>query len=159
MHPHDYCNVLFQSTHSQRVRPLCSPQRCRCDFISIHALTKSATAASIRDSIHYLNFNPRTHKECDSVKMLSYCLIPYFNPRTHKECDRLSTNKQRRLYDFNPRTHKECDAFFLYVVFFSIKFQSTHSQRVRPTVPPQIDVGNEFQSTHSQRVRPRSIEH
>ena len=85
-----FCSLFiekFQSTHSQRVRRQNAPAWLLQRSISIHALTKSATAASIRDSIHYLNFNPRTHKECDSVKMLSYCLIPYFNPRTHKECD------------------------------------------------------------------------
>ena len=60
-------------------------------MISIHALTKSATHFQSHCLTAKKYFNPRTHKECDSVKMLSYCLIPYFNPRTHKECDNLAT--------------------------------------------------------------------
>ena len=55
--------------------------------ISIHALTKSATAASATRQPDPYNFNPRTHKECDSKSSLVCAFMFYFNPRTHKECD------------------------------------------------------------------------
>ena len=80
-----------------------------------------------------------------------------FNPRTHKECDRLSTNKQRRLYDFNPRTHKECDAFPIALPNCQEIFQSTHSQRVRQIIVFCSLFIEKFQSTHSQRVRLKNL--
>ena len=35
------------------------------EFISIHALTRSATTANEAGSGFIQNFNPRTHEECD----------------------------------------------------------------------------------------------
>ena len=37
----------------------------RGEFISIHALTRSATSAAIRVGDADQHFNPRTHEECD----------------------------------------------------------------------------------------------
>ncbi len=34
-----------------------------------------------------MDFNPRTHKECDNVQNGYIDLKNDFNPRTHKECD------------------------------------------------------------------------
>ena len=109
MHPHDYCNVLFQSTHSQRVRLLLPFAIVFITSISIHALTKSATAvvkenrelrrisihaltksatpvelelrASLAISIHALT------KSATIAVFLQLVFHDYFNPRTHKECD------------------------------------------------------------------------
>ena len=100
---------IFQSTHSRRVRLFivfssfkhvhisihaltksatfnswhsnCSSQ------ISIHALTKSATPQTGRYQIRQLNFNPRTHEECDCDLIIFKRSHIYFNPRTHEECD------------------------------------------------------------------------
>ena len=36
--------------------------------------------------------------------------------------------------DFNPRTHKECDKFLKSRLQAYLKFQSTHSQGVRPQI-------------------------
>ena len=54
-----------------------------------------------------------------------------FNPRTHKECDwRISSGPYRPPY-FNPRTHKECDLARVSHLLGTDLFQSTHSQGVR----------------------------
>ena len=100
----------FQSTHSQGVRlnlPSCHNVGC---LISIHALTRSATALleQILGQDYY--FNPRTHKECDEAVNIYNPEQDDFNPRTHKECDvtLISLIAFASGY-FNPRTHKECD--------------------------------------------------
>ena len=102
---------LFQSTHSQGVR------------------RRYIVSANRRKN----NFNPRTHKECDSkVVLVSLAFSTFqsthsqgvrprtidlveafwcnFNPRTHKECDQRTAQSclAFTIY-FNPRTHKECD--------------------------------------------------
>ena len=57
----------FQSTHSQRVRRYLIKFMEVNIYISIHALTKSATALHLFCNISLYYFNPRTHKECDDV--------------------------------------------------------------------------------------------
>jgi len=56
---------LFQSTHSQGVRPELLNNRGFRAAISIHALTRSATYQQPYDPPSLRYFNPRTHKECD----------------------------------------------------------------------------------------------
>ena len=122
---------LFQSTHSQRVRPkyyqnqanyyhisihaltksatVLFSTRIEVAHISIHALTKSATTKIVTNKHVFKNFNPRTHKERDGIRYCQLLFSKYFNPRTHKECDAMDTAFKRRFSYFNPRTHKECD--------------------------------------------------
>ena len=100
-------------------------------FISIHALTRSATFLLAVASANVSYFNPRTHKECDLIRLTSLVRLLNFNPRTHKECD----------YNFIIRTNRD------------IKFQSTHSQGVRQQFGYPDDDRDWFQSTHSQGVR------
>ena len=77
----------FQSTHSQRVRPKGKSIFIVTSGISIHALTKSATKMVGDLDYTLINFNPRTHKECDGFRLLFKSKYGNFNPRTHKECD------------------------------------------------------------------------
>ncbi len=77
--------------------------------ISIHALTRSATACSFDSVLEYNNFNPRTHEECDAERRANYECEFYFNPRTHEECDANVVNRAHKRVNFNPRTHEECD--------------------------------------------------
>ncbi|XOQ55596.1 MAG: hypothetical protein ACFWTI_10300 [Lactobacillus helveticus] len=122
---------LFQSTHSQGVRPPRIPALISGFFISIHALTRSATTKIklIRSRVEY--FNPRTHKECDHLYLLLTQCQKVFQS-THSQGVRLKGTK----------AHAEFQ-----------KFQSTHSQGVRHN-PRTIDESNQkFQSTHSQGVR------
>ena len=85
--------------------------------------TKDALPLNI--SIHALT---KSATRCIRRKYVWWC---YFNPRTHKECDFIIFN-----------------SFTAYVIF-----QSTHSQRVRPTILALYQKQGQFQSTHSQRVR------
>ena len=80
--------------------------RERTLVISIHALTRSATAW-LRYGQIGLDFNPRTHEECDIIQ-------PDIS----------------RQNDFNPRTHEECDVSHTSVRYLAV-FQSTHSRGVR----------------------------
>ncbi len=121
---------IFQSTHSRRVR--CHRRMSSlCEVaISIHALTKSAIKAYklIGDAF------------CISIHALTKSAI-------FQEADGLWVQ-----IHFNPRTHEECDDERIHVVqvpvisihaltksamkrtggrSFSLKFQSTHSRRVR----------------------------
>ena len=60
----------FQSTHSRGVRlsmPYCFITR---QTVSIHALTRSATAHSLQHTYPLSGFNPRTHEECDGLLQL-----------------------------------------------------------------------------------------
>ena len=100
----------FQSTHSRGVRRGLGYKYSDNDFISIHALTRSATFNRHPSRRYRHDFNPRTHEECDhnfifkrhvrilfqsthsrGVRRPYTCStsIPtlYFNPRTHEECD------------------------------------------------------------------------
>ena len=55
--------------------------------ISIHALTRSATFIRFRIKTADIDFNPRTHEECDWSSVCMGAGLWYFNPRTHEECD------------------------------------------------------------------------
>ena len=57
----------FQSTHSRGVRLYALASSLNPLIISIHALTGSATPAHKILSYLFLDFNPRTHGECDCV--------------------------------------------------------------------------------------------
>ena len=57
-------------------------------FISIHALTRSATNGPGMNLDVAADFNPRTHEECDAERILPGAEGYHFNPRTHEECDR-----------------------------------------------------------------------
>ena len=78
-------------------------------FISIHALTWSATKRSDSDyrifdiSIHALTWSATQEgQESDPP-------TDDFNPRTHMECDNCLPYIAVSCRDFNPRTHMECD--------------------------------------------------
>ena len=128
----------FQSTHSRGVRRGLGYKYSDNDFISIHALTRSATFNRHPSRRYRHDFNPRTHEECDECSTIVKPLGSYFNPRTHEECDHnfifkrhvrilfQSTHSRgvRRPYTcstsiptlyFNPRTHEECD-FIAFII-------------------------------------------
>ena len=100
-------------------------------MISIHALTKSATA--LNDVL--------TPKQAISIHALTKSATP--------KCTRMII----ATFYFNPRTHKECDCCFHSRQYSLPQFQSTHSQRVRLRQDAKLLLNTLFQSTHSQRVR------
>ena len=59
-------------------------------FISIHALTRSATLPDHRRESRYLHFNPRTHEECDELVPVKSFMYSLFQS-THSRGVRLST--------------------------------------------------------------------
>jgi len=77
------------------------------------------------------NFNPRTHKECDTKVILINRGGNHFDSRTHEECDLWKTFMLVRLTNFNPRTHEECDINQPFRPTATRVFQSTHSRGVR----------------------------
>ena len=101
--------IRFQSTHSRGVRLYIALVTTQAQYVSIHALTRSATSNV-----------PATY-------ILSQC----FNPRTHEECDRHAVWSVQRDASFNPRTHEECDRTYFVELKTTGKFQSTHSRGVR----------------------------
>ena len=78
---------LFQSTHSRGVRHLTTADFPPIRFVSIHALTRSATQILRQFSPYFNCFNPRTHEECDFRFGVICYPVNCFNPRTHEECD------------------------------------------------------------------------
>ncbi len=144
--------ALFQSTHSRTYTAV---------PISIHALTRSATAVAWFFDLVKIYFNPRTHEECDALPFLLFNLaIRDFNPRTHEECDEhlnQSLSHRYNRYHFNPRTHEECDIRSFSASVERYPFQSTHSRGVRhKTLCSRSRLG-QFQSTHSRGVRPFAV--
>ena len=124
--------TLFQSTHSQRVRPDRTIQRLRNSVISIHALTKSATAQNlaltkaVKISIHALT------KSATNYARSNVWVYFHFNPRTHKECD--FTSLFKRTASNNISIHALTKSATIWHSAHCIQyssFQSTHSQRVR----------------------------
>ena len=100
-------------------------------WISTHALTWSATATETRDMMIAIDFNSRTHVECDGTLKICQRTGGNFNSRTHVECDRKAQFEQFGEMHFNSRTHVECDLMFDNVKNVGQVFQLTHSRGVR----------------------------
>ena len=162
---------------------LCDYNRERPQIVvSIHALTKSATPAVLKDPIYSSTVSIHAlTKSATLIHVSLYRWIRCFNPRTHEECDLHFRWPEVFLHCFNPRTHEECDCGPQNYFQTQTKFQSTHSRRVRrsefphyllpfvrfnPRTHEECDVtaaryervDAEFQSTHSRRVRLSQIQ-
>ena len=59
--------------------------------------------------IFKIDFNSRTHVECDAFARRIHGAANHFNSRTHVECDLSVLTSIAGLPDFNSRTHVECD--------------------------------------------------
>ncbi len=145
-------------------------------LISIHALTRSATCGGLALSFTALNFNPRTHKECD-LPQLHSLLFPEKFQSTHSQGVRrnsIYTNiiasiisihaltrsatldligQDYKAYHFNPRTHKECDGNA--IAKWAVSKISIHAltRSATSNVLQRLLTVCLFQSTHSQGVR------
>ena len=103
------CILVFQSTHSQRVRLDVAIKDGATTTISIHALTKSATfslngiSITIKISIHALTKSATTSAPRYQI-YFAISIHSLTKSATYLHCDVLCMH----LY-FNPRTHKECD--------------------------------------------------
>ena len=102
--------------------------------ISIHALTRSATAIPLNSSISlFISIHALTRSATRHHPHINRVTID-FNPRTHEECDRHQLFLCLRQRYFNPRTHEECDAAIVDAISKSDLFQSTHSRGVRQMI-------------------------
>ncbi len=123
--------ILFQSTHSRGVRRSCLQRIDTTYWVSIHALTRSATGpAEGEDGGNIVSIHALTRSATYGCSH-SFCPESSFNPRTHEECDdhkqSLRDIRQVSIHaltrsatlpgvhhhsghgSFNPRTHEECD--------------------------------------------------
>ena len=145
-------SILFQSTHSCRVRLDRLSKWIRIIYFNPRTRVECDIRYTfdIPDAIH---FNPRTRVECDGFQMGLRCRATYFNPRTRVECDFDRRCSPFLFGNFNPRTRVECDNGTNAGLFYWNLFQSTHSCRVRliRSIDSGLPLG--FQSTHSCRVR------
>ena len=149
---HKWVHSQFQSTHSRGVRRRLTSFFASFLFVSIHALTRSATLDTLNSTI-YGRFQS-THSR--GVRLTPYHRpLPSpkcFNPRTHEECDSLLSWQTALVVGFNPRTHEECDTCLILIqVHIHVSIHAlTRSATTTATLPILIGV---FQSTHSRGVR------
>ena len=132
---------------------------CFRSFISIHALTWSATKFFMREDANGLFQSTHSHGVRRFRVPDAADIVVDFNPRTHMECDRNGLLITDRTTDFNPRTHMECDREIRTVNSRYLTFQSTHSHGVRLPLLESSKQTAEFQSTHSHGVRQRPQEY
>ena len=121
--------------------------------ISIHALTRSATAGASVEVVDQNDFNPRTHKECDGQGIDPANFKDSFQS-THSQGVRRHFGINRTLHTWFQSTHSQ--GVRLHKIIYQLtlsKFQSTHSQGVRPDAGVPYPFAWLFQSTHSQGVR------
>ena len=125
-----FVTILFQSTHSRGVRPAIRRLRDVSIFVSIHALTRSATKiCSNQDQDE--QFQSTHSRGVRRPKVLPSAGASGFNPRTHEECDPRPPVSGQSSLCFNPRTHEECDQDKVADMAEIELFQSTHSRGVR----------------------------
>ena len=125
--------IVFQSTHPHGVRPSRSPRRTDKTCFNPRTHTGCDGRHTVYNALKKC-FNPRTHTGCDLHDLPNVTLLLRFNPRTHTGCDTLACGIAGPTCGFNPRTHTGCDQFLVYLVFNTLKFQSTHPHGVRRCV-------------------------
>ena len=125
---------MFQSTHSRGVRRKFSLRLNEPNPVSIHALTRSATASIFLWAVKLPKFQS-THSR--GVRRNAY------HKKTESGC-------------FNPRTHEECD--FNPAIPFASSSVSIHALTRSATggYLVVINTGG-FQSTHSRGVRHKAV--
>ena len=107
---HGAANREFQLTHSRGVRQFRHVLRTSPHTFQLTHSRGVRRAYLYPDLISIVDFNSRTHVECDIVPVFHVAQIFHFNSRTHVECDLTDT--------FRPQP---CS-----------RFQLTHSRGVRP---------------------------
>mgnify|MGYP006994664952 CR=1 FL=1 len=136
-------------------------------FVSIHALTRSATYWFINNKQPFKKFQS-THsrgvrQEMIAVRLtrqvsihaltrsatiaarINIAVTDSFNPRTHEECDPIQFRPDCLHRCFNPRTHEECDKVFRLQyrpvpVSIHALTRSATPYRRRPVVLPDVSI-------------------
>ena len=147
-------NAAFQLTHSRGVRP---ENRFQISPHIRFQLTHSrgVRLPGCRSHTAPVDFNSRTHVECDESGLAIAVTDQHFNSRTHVECD-----KSQGLVDgaLQISTHALTWSATtgLKATGQSLLFQLTHSRGVRLGLACWVCSSCKFQLTHSRGVRPRS---
>ena len=135
---HGAANREFQLTHSRGVRQFRHVLRTSPHTFQLTHSRGVRRAYLYPDLISIVDFNSRTHVECDIVPVFHVAQIFHFNSRTHVECDLTDT--------FRPQP---CS-----------RFQLTHSRGVRPThAESSWNSWHRFQLTHSRGVRLLTVDY
>ena len=120
--------------------------------VSIHALTRSATALSRKRRQLSRGFNPRTHEECDYFYLSNSIYGDKFQSTHSRGVRQCFSCGRKHVSGFNPRTHEECDNLKFSIRYY--KGVSIHALTRSATTDNRntMRVGL-FQSTHSRGVR------
>ena len=108
---HGAANREFQLTHSRGVRQFRHVLRTSPHTFQLTHSRGVRRAYLYPDLISIVDFNSRTHVECDIVPVFHVAQIFHFNSRTHVECDHKNPYCAISGGNFNSRTHVECDIF------------------------------------------------
>ena len=132
---------------------VCAKSKDLPRIISTHALTWSATCVKSKNT--RLRLFQLTHSR--GVRPCFHMLLHQqmnFNSRTHVECDAFPFRTTFSLSNFNSRTHVECDydCIDCHVEYYNI---STHALTWSATIAQSLAQRPAvFQLTHSRGVRP-----
>ena len=123
-------------------------------LISIHALTRSATAESTLSSCAINDFNPRTHKECDCEFSINFIICLLFQS-THSQGVRRCVLIGDMLNFLFQSTHSQGVRRLSNLIFADMALISIHALTRSATsrVYNDLRIQSIFQSTHSQGVR------
>ena len=129
-----YAFSPFQLTHSRGVRP--------CFHMLLH---------------QQMNFNSRTHVECDAFPFRTTFSLSNFNSRTHVECDYDCIDCHVEYYNISTHALTWSATIAQSLAQRPAVFQLTHSRGVRRTFHMYNFHHFPFQLTHSRGVRPLAI--
>mgnify|MGYP007123752211 CR=1 FL=1 len=122
----------FQSTPSQRGRPMCAQAFAVLVKISIHALAKRATGGKRTCVCQMVHFNPRPRKEGDATKKLRDGSTQKFQSTPSQRGRPPNTKNGERIIDISIHALAKRATVGLHTkVSLKQLFQSTPSQRGR----------------------------
>jgi len=78
--------------------------------ISIHAVMKTATYGDFRKTNVSGDFNPCSHEDCNTIKIIRFLKKIYFNPCSHEDCNSNPSRQSTDDTNFNPCSHEDCNA-------------------------------------------------
>ena len=146
---HDiFFHFAFQLTHSRGVRP-CAAHTCAPSRIFQLTHSRGVRPRCLADArVSIVNFNSRTHVECDSLVPSNVPDTRDFNSRTHVECDSKLVFSSTDHGHFNSRTHVECD-LATNLESDNIRIISTHALTWSATISSGLTPRRCIISTHA----------
>ena len=123
---HGAANREFQLTHSRGVRQFRHVLRTSPHTFQLTHSRGVRRAYLYPDLISIVDFNSRTHVECDIVPVFHVAQIFHFNSRTHVECDHKNPYCAISGGNFNSRTHVECDSKYCIKKRFTTQYMGIY---------------------------------